>query len=263
MKRIALNKALLCVVTLLAVVVSGCVSQTTIETRVPDQAAKSGALERAQIHTQRSAEYYRLGNLPVALDAARQAVAANANYAPAYNMLGIVYMGLREDVKAQQAYEQALKISPDDSETLNNYGWFVCQSQTPAKAMPYFEQALKNSVYATPEQAHYNAGVCARRMGDMGKAEEQFRQSLLRQPLFSPALYELAEIRYSQGQVKDAESLLGRHNQLVQAPSVEALYLGARIAHAQGDRSAESSYVQQLRRRFPDATQTRMASEGK
>ena len=57
--------------------------------------------------------------------------------------------------------------------------------------------------------------------------------------------------------------MLGRHNQLVQAPSVEALYLGARIAHAQGDRTAESSYVQQLRRRFPDATQTRMANDGK
>ena len=263
MGRMALNKALLCAVVLMVAGVSGCVSQTTIETKVPDQAAKAGALDRAQIHTQRAAEYYRLGKMPIALEAAQQAVAANGNYAPAYNMLGIVYMELREDAKAQQAYEQALKISPNDSETLNNYGWFICQTQNPAKAMPYFELALRNPVYATPERAHYNAGVCARRMGDMAKAEKQFGEALMRQPLFAPALYELAEIRYSQGQVKDAESLLGRHNQLVQAPSIEALYLGARIAHAQGDRTAESSYVQQLRRRFPDATQTRMAADGK
>ena len=258
-----MKKALLWVVVLWVAGVSGCVSQTTIETRVPDQAAKSGALDRAQIHTQRSAEYFRLGNLSVALEAAQQAVAANGNFAPAYNMLGIVYMELHEDAKAQQAYEQALKIAPNDSETLNNYGWFICQTQTPAKAMPYFELALRNSVYATPERAHYNSGICARRMGDMSKAENQFREALIRQPLYAPALYELAEIRYSQGQLKDAEAMLGRHNQLVQAPSVEALYLGARIAHAQGDRTAESSYVQQLRRRFPDATQTRMANDGK
>ncbi len=259
----ALNKALLCVMSLLVAGVSGCVSQTTIETKVPDQTAMAGALDRAQIHTQRAAEYYRLGNLPVALEAAQQAVDANGNFAPAYNMLGIVYMGLHEDAKAKQAYEQALRIAPNDSETLNNYGWLICQTQSPAKAMQYFELALRNPVYATPERAHYNAGVCARRMGDMTKAESQFREALMRQPLFSPALYELAEIRFSQGAVKDAEFLLGRHNQLVQAPSVEALYLGARIAHAQNDRAAETSYVQQLRRRFPDATQTRMASEGK
>ncbi len=249
---------------LMTMALAGCVSQTTIETKTPDQqTAMAGGLDRAQIHTQRAAEYYRLGNLPVALEAAQQAVAANRSYAPAYNMLGIVYMGLGEDAKAQEAYEQALRIAPADSETLNNYGWFLCQTQSPAKGMPYFEQALKNPVYATPERAHYNSGVCARRIGDMAKAERQFTDALQRQPLFSPALYELAEIRFAQGAVKDAEFLLGRHNQLVQAPSVEALYLGARIAHLQKDRSAEISYIQQLRRRFPDAAQTRLASEGK
>jgi type IV pilus assembly protein PilF len=257
------NKASLGVVMLLAAAVSACVSQTTIEVKVPDQPVKSSALDRAQIHTQRAAEYYRLGNLPVALEAAQQAVAANGDYAPAYNMLGIIYKELREDAKAQDAYERALRIAPNDSETLTNYGWFICETAAPAKAMPYFEQALRNPVYASPQVAHYNAGVCARRMGDKPRAEGEFAAAVNVQPLFAPPLYELAEIRFAQGRMKEAEALLGRHNILVQAPGVEALYLGARIAHVQGDRVAESSYLQQLRRRFPDAPQTRLASEGK
>ena len=245
----------------LTIAVSGCVTDTTIENKVPDQAGKSDNLYRAQIHTERAAEYYRLGKIAVALEAAEQAVAANAKYAPAYNMLGIVYMDLKQDVQAQQAFENALKISPNDSETLNNLGWLICNRQSPAKAMPYFEQALKNPVYATPERAYYNIGVCARRMGDMAKAESQLNAALQRQPNFSPALYELAEMRFTQGQIKAAESLLTQHNQLVQAPTVEALYLGVKIARARADKNAEASYIQQLRRRFPDARETKLVLE--
>lgn len=241
----------------------GCVSSTTVENKVPDQAAKSDALYRAQIHTERAAEYYRLDKMAVALEAAEQAISANANYAPAYNMLGIIYMNLRQDAKAQQAYEQALKIAPNDSETLNNLGWFVCDRQSPAKGMPYFEKALQNPLYATPERALFNAGVCARRMGDMARAESQLTAALQRQPNYAQAIYELAEMRYAQGQVKEAESLLARHNQLVQAPSVSALYLGVQIARMQGDKTAEASYIQQLRRRFPDAPQTKLALDAR
>ena len=240
----------------------GCVTNTTVQNKVPDQSGKpekTDSLYRAQIHTERSAEYYRLGKMAVALEAAEMAVASNSNYAPAYNMLGIVNMELKQDDKAQQAFERALKISPNDSETLNNLGWLICDRQSPAKGMPYFEQALKNPVYATPERAYYNIGVCARRMGDMARAETQLSAALQRQPNFAPALYELAEMRFAQGQLKTAENLLAQHNQLVQAPSVAALYLGARIARQLGDKTAEASYIQQLRRRYPDARETRLA----
>jgi len=244
-----------------AIVISGCVSTTSVVSKLPDQPAKSDPLYRAQIHTERAAEYYRLGKMAVALEAAEQAIAANSNYAPAHNMLGIIYMELRQDAKAQQAYEQALKIAPNDSETLNNLGWFICERQSPAKAMPYFERALQNPIYATPEQALFNSGVCARRMGDTAKAEMQLAAVLQRQPNFARAMAELAEIRFSQGRFKEAENLLARHNQLVQAPAVGALYLGVKIARVQGDKMAEASYIQQLRRRFPDAPQTRQALE--
>ena len=100
MKQFLLNVA---VPLSLLIAFGGCVSSTTVENKVPDQAAKSDALYRAQIHTERAAEYYRLDKMAVALEAAEQAISANANYAPAYNMLGIIYMNLRQDAKAQRS----------------------------------------------------------------------------------------------------------------------------------------------------------------
>jgi type IV pilus assembly protein PilF len=248
---------------LAAVSLAACVSQTTVEIKVAEQAANSGPVQRAQIHTERAGEYYKLGNLSVALDAAQQAVAVLPTYAPAYNMLGIIYMQLREDAKAAQAFEHALKLAPNDPDTLNNYGWYVCQRQSPALAMQYFRAALNDPLYRSPERALHNAGVCARKSGDLAAAETQFRAALQRQPQYASSLLELADLAFSQGRFKDAEAFLIRHMQVMQASSADALLLGVRIARANGDKTAEVSYVQQLRRRFPDSTQTRAATEAR
>jgi type IV pilus assembly protein PilF len=198
--------------------------------------------------------------MAVALEAAKQAVAASPTHAPAHDMLGIIYMQLADDAQAAQSFEQALRLTPNDSGTLNNYGWFVCQRQNPANAIQYFQAALKNPLYATPESALYNAGMCLKKANDIRGAEVQFRAAVLRQPLFAAGLYELAEIEFARGNVREAEALIARHNRLVQQPNADVLLLGARIARMLGDKSAESSYVQQLRRRYPDAPQTRAAS---
>lgn len=249
--------------TFASVLLTACVSQSTIEVKVAEQAANSGPIQRAQIHTERAGEYYRLGNYSVALDAAQQAAIVLPSHAPAHNMLGIIYMQLREDAKAAQAFEQALRLAPNDAEILNNYGWYVCQRQNPAQAMQYFRAALKDPLYNSPERALHNAGVCARKAGDNVTAESQFRAALQRQPLYGPSLLELADLAFSQGRPKDAEAMLIRHMQVMQASSADALLLGVRIARALGDKMAETSYVQQLRRRFPDAPQTKLVSESR
>lgn len=243
--------------------IAGCVSQTTVETKLPDQAAPSDATYRARLQTELSSEYFRTGNMSAAISSAQQAISVMPSYAPAHSMLGLIYMELKEDAKAQQAFDAAMKYAPNDSEILNNYGWFICQRQSPARSIDYFRQALKNPLYATPERALFNSGVCSKKAGDMASAEAQFRAAVQRQPQFAPPLYELAELQFAKGQVKEAEMNLARHNQLVGTPSIDVLFLGARIARVQGDKNTEASYVQQMRRRFPDAPQTRLVTESR
>lgn len=243
----------------LVTLVAGCSTTTSTEQKQADMAGKTDPTQRAQIHTERAAEYYRLGIMAVAQEAALQAVAASTSYAPAHNMLALIYMRLGEDAKAQAAFEQAIRIAPNDADTLNNYGWFLCQGKTPQRSLPYFEQALRNSLYTTPHLAHYNAGVCARRAGDANAAENSLRASLQRAPEFAGALYELSDLMYSQARIKDADAMFSRYNKSVRDPDANALLLGTRLARATGDRNAEAGYISQLRRRYPDSPQTRDA----
>jgi type IV pilus assembly protein PilF len=242
----------------------GCVSQTTIQSQTPDdKPAKSDATQRAQAHTGLSGAYFQRGQLAVALDEARMALKERGDYVPAFNMLGLIYMELRDDAQATANFEQALRLSPGDSEVFNNYGWFLCSRGKQAKAMEYFQSALKNPLYSTPERAYLNAGICARQLGDEAEAERNLRLALQIQPLLGPALYQMADISYKRVQLKDAISFLTRYNRATPNPTVEALFLGVQVSRALGDKSSEDSYVQQLKRRFPEASETRLATENR
>jgi type IV pilus assembly protein PilF len=244
-----------------ASLVSGCSTSSSSETKVADIAGKTTAAQRAQIHTELASEYFRLGKMAVALESANQATKVFPSHAPAYNMLALIHMELQENDKAQAAFEQAIKFAPDDSNVLNNYGWFICQRVDAKRSLVYFERAIKNPLYSSPERALYNGGVCARRAGDLRAAEVNFNATLKRDPQFAPALVELADIAFSQSRFKDADDFFARYNALIREPDANGLLLGAKIARAMNDRNAEAGYIAQLRRRFPESPQAIEASQ--
>ena len=132
------------------------------------------AQQSAKIHTELAAEYYSRGQFVVALEEVTEALRSDSKYAPAYNVLGLIYMDLREDRLAQKNFEQALKIAPNDSEAHNNYGWFLCRRRPERvdQAVRYFMGTLKNPLYSTPEKPYNNAGVCMLSRGDYKSAED-------------------------------------------------------------------------------------------
>jgi type IV pilus assembly protein PilF len=244
---------------LLVAILFGCTTtQKKSETGEPRNAAEN----RARIHTELGAAYYGNGQMPVAIQELKEAVSADPNYGPAHGQLGLVYMSLKEDALAQQSFERALRIDPADSATNNNYGMFLCQRKREKEAMKYFAAALKNPLYAAPENAYTNAGVCSRLQGDDVKAEEWFRKALALQPDQPLALYHMADIAYKRSELASARSLLNRHMK-VTTPSPDALWLGARIEKRLGNRTALASYGAQLNNRFPAAAQTKAYNEGR
>ena len=62
-------------------------------------------------------------------------------------------------------------------------------------------------------------------------------------------------------QIDDARKLLARHNKLV-SPSAESLWLALRIERRLGERVAEQSYANQLRRRFPGSPEYQALQRG-
>ncbi|HXF79842.1 MAG TPA: type IV pilus biogenesis/stability protein PilW [Usitatibacter sp.] len=235
-----------------AILLASCSSQTTVtSTAVTDNQVASGH-RRAEIHTALAGEYFARGSFAVALEQTRLAIKDDSSYFPAYNMQALVYMELREDGPAREAFEKSLSLSPNNAEVLNNYGWFLCLRDNPTRGLEMIQRASADPLYPTPEKAYLSAGLCLKRMGRTAEAEANLRRAVLIRPDLIGALYNLAILAFERGDAKDSENYVNRYMRLTAQPDAGALVLGVKIARANHDAAAEQSYLQQLRRRFPD-----------
>jgi type IV pilus assembly protein PilF len=238
-------------------VLAGCVSQSSVQSKPVDATQLSDPRRRAEVHTNLAAEYYARGSFAIALNETRAAIKDDPSYAPAYNMQALVYMEVREDKNARDAFEKALALTPNDPDVMNNYGWFLCLRDESTRGLALLQRASNDQLYATPEKAWLSAGLCQKRIGRNAEAEESLHRAVLIRPDLIAALYNLAILTYERGALAESENYLVRYMQLNQTPAPDALALGVKIARAKNDKAAEDSFLQQLKRRFPEAPQTR------
>lgn len=259
-------RALRAALTAVCLALSGCATQpaddSALKTASPTMGDEGQDRTRARLHTELAANYYGIGNMGVALEEVKEALRADPNYGPAHNVAGLVYARLKEDRLAQESFQRALRINPNDYDALNNYGSFLCGRKQEQEAIKHFLAAVRNPLYPAPHRSYVNAGLCARRGGDLAGAELYFQEALKLRPFQPQALYQLADISFARGDVSTAKAHLTRLSRLPEW-SAEVLWLGVRVARRMGDRNSEASYALQLRNRYPNSQETRALEAGK
>jgi type IV pilus assembly protein PilF len=216
---------------------------------------------RARLHTELASLYFSNGNMAVALEELRAAAAADSNYAPVHGMFGLVYMSLNENSRAEESFERALRLSPNDADINHNYGWFLCQTGREPASIKYFLHAIRNPLYPAPWRSYSAAGQCTLKVNQVKDAEVFFERALKLEPDEPGSLLQLGQIRYRQGNVGEARKLVARHNKLVN-PSAESLWLALRIERRLGERLQEQAYANQLRRRYPASAEYQALQRG-
>ena len=216
---------------------------------------------RAKLHTELGSLYFQNGNLIVALEELTIAISINPNYAQAYSTRGLVLYQIKELESAEKDFKRALSLDERDPEISNNYGWFLCQTGKEKESIAYFQRAMKNSLYQTPEIAYLNAGTCYIKLDELGLAEESIRKSLRFSPENPQALFQLATISYKRGNYDAARKHLTEAVRLTD-PSAEMLWLLLRVERRLGNSSSESSLSAQLRRKYPDSPECQELVKG-
>lgn len=218
------------------------------------------AVAAATANVQLGVGYLRQGNLAVAQQVLERAFAQNPKDPNVHTALGLLYERLAQPERADDHYGRAVKLAPQDPETLNNYAVFLCRRGQAPRGEKMFLQAAANPLYRTPEVALTNAGVCARAAGRTTEAEQYLRRALALKPAFADALLPMAEISLAKGSAFNARAFLERLLAAA-APTAEALALGIRIETAAGDRAAVAAYRERLAREFPQSAAAREARE--
>ena len=207
---------------------------------------------RAKAHTELGSLYFQNGNLIVALEELTLAAAIDPEYATAFSTRGLVLYHVREFESAEKDFRRALSLEGRNPEINNNYGWFLCQTGKEKESIAYFQRAIRNPLYQTPEIAHMNAGACHIRLGELDVAEEYIRKTSRFTPDSAQALFHLATIQYKRGNFDAAREHL-KTAARISEPNAAMLWLFLRVERRLGDAMAEKSLAAQLRRLYPDS----------
>lgn len=222
---------------------------------------ESAQRRRARIRVELAVGYFQQGQSGVALDELKLALEADPSFPDAYNLLALVYFDLNEKARAEVSFRKALQLSPNDSEINNNFGWFLCQTGREALSLSYFENALKNPLYTTPEKPYTNAGLCALRINQFTTAENYLSQALARDPTSSVVLFQFATLCLKRGEYERGWFFINQLN-TTSPPTAESLWLGIKLARKSGNADAELALAQQLRRRFASSREFGMLNRG-
>lgn len=219
--------------------------------------SKADQLEdAARVHTDLAQHYLAAGNLEGALEKLKLAVQFDPNYIPAHTVIAYVYEKINNLPAAEANYRQAVALAPDKGDLNNNLGQFLCRTGKTQESIGYFQKAVADPFYATPDMALTNEGICQLQMGDQAGAEANFRDAIARNPKNGDALFHLAEVLYRQGDAFRARAFIQRFDALG-GSNAAALKLGYDIESRLGNTDAAQTYLRRLQSQFPDSEQAR------
>ena len=220
----------------------------------------SGPNNAARANLSLGVEYMNRGEYEKSLEKLDRARAADPGYSGISNAYGLLYQAMGRNKDAEDHFKKALKLNPRDSDTMNNYGRLLCQMNRSEEAEQTFLKAADNPLYATPEVAITNAGICAYRNKRPVKAEEYFRKALDINKQIPTALLKMSQLSYDKTNHLSARAYLQRYLSISRHTSV-SLWLGIKIEREMGDKDALSSYILSLKNNFPDSIEAGLLME--
>ena len=216
---------------------------------------RSPERKRASIRLELALGYFQQGKTTIALDEVKLSLAADPNYFDAYNLRGLIYMGLNDAALAQASFNKALSLRPKNPDVLHNLGWLKCQQAAYDQALNYFSQALADPEYGGRAKSLMTQGLCQIRAGLKLEAEKSLLKAYEYDAGNPVTGFNLASLLYQRRDYTHARFYIRRLNNSELA-NAESLWLGIRIEKKMGNASAVSQLGTQLEKRFWEAPET-------
>ena len=159
-----------------------------------------------------------------------------------------------ENSAAEQRYQQALKLAPNNGTVLNNYGAFLCSLGQYVPAQQQFSAAAVAPDYGQVADSLENAGYCFLKAGQNDEARILLTRALKIDPDKGTPLLVEAEKQFGEGKRAQSQLLLDSYQHVLPA-SADSLWLQIRFAALAGRQDSVQRYGKQLSRSFPQSKQ--------
>ena len=253
----------------LAALLAGCTSTVTRTEAKPDAKAVPAApdpeqLKRAAaVRLELASLYFSRGQFNTALDEIKLAINAEPNNSAAHNLSGLIHAAMGNTAQADASFQHALQLNPLDADTMNNYGWVLCQNQRYKEAVQMFERALAQPNYRGTARTLRVMGICQLRDSRLDEAEASLVRSYQLDPSSAETAVTLAEVQYRRGAYERARFYIDRVNKSPQQSNAQTLWLGSRIEYKLGNQTLAYGLGEQLRKRYPQSPEALAFEQGR
>lgn len=252
----------LVILTTLTVLLTACQSTSQNTTSVyqgtdPSQ-RKRDKMELAQARTALAGQYINQRQLDAAKRQLDEAIEAQPNYAPAYDMMGnlLKIEGSPSNIaNAEKYFKKAISLDPDFIQARNNYGVYLSELGRHQEAIEQFNIAGSTLGYHNRAGALENLGLTYLKMNNPKAAEMAFNKAIETESATVTAKIEMIDIligRHESLKAKayfdDLKTMAQLHNQPM--PS-RLLYQGVRLGILQNDRQEIQRLSSQLLSQHP------------
>ncbi|MDY6983618.1 MAG: type IV pilus biogenesis/stability protein PilW [Pseudomonadota bacterium] len=241
----------LCLALALAIVLGGCVTETTgapFGERSDPQALRD--------YIQLATGYLEQNDLVNTKRHLNNAADIDANNSEVAALWGLVYAQEREPDLADQQFRRALRIDPRNSKARNNYAAFLFAQNRFQDAYTQLESVVADTAYANRAQAFENLGLAALRLERTDDAEFAFTRALQLNSNQLRSSLELASLhlREQKQDLRQAGAYYRNYLSLLQlyriAQTPRGLWIGVQLENALGNADGARAYAAQLEAGF-------------
>ena len=233
------------------------------EREIKTDSDQTDADRRAAVRLELAQGYFSRGQYNTALDELKLALQAKPDMREAVNLRGLIYASMGDLPLAEDSFRRALAIYPNDADTLHNYGWFLCRQQRWQTADSLFDQALAQPTYRAPARTLLAKGVCEARSGRMLVAEKTLSRAFELDAGSPVIAVNLSEVLFRNNDLERARFYVKRVNDQPEQLNAQSLWLQLRVERKLGHSVAVEDLGMQLRRKFPQAPETQALDAGR
>ncbi|NMP32162.1 type IV pilus biogenesis/stability protein PilW [Thalassotalea sp. M1531] len=233
--------------------VSGCVTQNYENSNTPVVQNDSSSTEIAMTRISLGLGYLKMGNTTQAKLNLEKAKRFAPNLVQVHTAFAHYYETVGEDNLTIASYEKALSLKPDDADTLNNYGVFLCRKDRLPEAEVQFLRAIAVPTYLLVSQSYQNLAQCQLKAPNFEKAQLYLEKAVDHNPSSASNLYQMMRLLYAQGRYQEALAYSKRFEKATRRFNPDSLSLSYKIYQKMGNQRIAKNYGAMLVKMFPES----------
>jgi type IV pilus assembly protein PilF len=241
---------------------AACVTETTVVGSDRQIRPKTDQKEAARTRIALGINYLQRGDNAQAKFNLEKAKSLAPELAEVHNAMAYYYQQVAEFEAAENSYKTAIELEPNNADSYNNYGAFLCQRGKYQQAEQLLLQAISRPGYIRAADSYENIALCRLEQKDFVQAKTYLDLSIKHNASRPSALFNLASVNYAMADLPAAQVLLDRMQSASQV-SPRSVLLGYLIAKEQQNLPALQTAEQLLLTTYPQSQETLLFTQGR